>query len=137
MNPFKTPESEIEKGDKYWRPFYFVFIVHLYYWPKLLHYVYILYDREFLDVMRASINVPVYISILLYLFKIRFGNQKVWKILIVIAFSDEILNAAQITSSVRRFMSSFPYYLLPLYLFSFVYAFRSSEIWSDSAKSNH
>lgn len=134
MNVYKPPESDVavEAGLPD-RPRWLLVLAHLYFWPKLLHFVLILTIalsiQDWERALRFSINVPIYLAIALYLFRKRLLHLRFWQAWTLLAIADECAMVSSESTGILGFVEQFPYYLVPLYGLAVLYAFFSNDIW--------
>lgn len=135
MEEFETPNSDVSHDEEIvaTRNIYFMILVNMYFWWKLIDYV-SLWLFPFDSIMEAillGLNIPVYISVMLYIFKIRLLPRLFWKIWIVIAILDEIrMNVVDYEGIYLMLYYALP--IVPLYILGVVYAYKSPYIWDKS-----
>lgn len=109
--------------------------VNLYLWIKIIDYAYsycwTIREATLFDVLTLSINIPVYISAIFYVFKVRSLPNLFWKIWVVIAILDEVRASIEYYSGfVDLILYTSP--IIPLYIIGVIYAYLSPTIWQSS-----
>ncbi len=136
MNIYDPPNSEVDVGSKAKRSFdrslWLLIPINLYLWWKLYDYVtlYISYAAyaTFVQLAALSLNIPVYASALLYIFKVRIKPRAFWKVWMAIAIGDEIRMAISGYSGLSDLLV-FTGPTIPLYIIGVLYAYYSPSIW--------
>ena len=87
------------------------------------------------NINRFSINIPVYLSAIFYVFKIRILPNMFWKIWVVIAVLDELRVVVKGYSGlVDLLFYTGP--VIPLYVIGAIYAYFSPTIWKSVDATN-
>ncbi|WP_299773114.1 hypothetical protein [uncultured Pseudoteredinibacter sp.] len=130
----KHKETSDSEGESYKRPLLLMLVINLYFWWKLFDYIdlYIwsISNATFLQLAALSINIPIYLAGLLYIFKIKVNPQILWKAWVVIAIADEARMSIFNFSGISDFLN-FTVPVIPIYIIGVMYAFFSKVIWDD------
>jgi hypothetical protein len=124
------------------RPLWLLVLVNIYFWLKLLDYLdlYIGYSSyaSFTEILRLSINIPVYLMVACYIFKFALPFQTFWRFWIILAVLDEfIMFSADFSFSNIDGSFAFTYQTIPLYILGFIYAYKSKYIWENKVSSRN
>jgi len=122
------------------RPLWLLVLVNIYFWLKLLDYLdlYLRYSSyaSFAEILRLSINIPVYLMVACYIFKFALPFQTFWKLWVALAILDEfIMFSADFSFSNIVGSFAFTYQTIPLYVLGFIYVFKSKYIWENKGSS--
>ncbi len=138
MEFYKAPESELIDNKnrlvEVTRPLWLMILLNIYFWPKFIDYA----DRYFLnltssslfEIFTMSINIPVYLSGIFLIFRIKIPPRVFWKIWILLAILDEI-RAQIVDYSGISDLIIYIGLLMPLYFIGYAYAFGSDSLWGS------
>ncbi|PCI49234.1 MAG: hypothetical protein COB51_04320 [Moraxellaceae bacterium] len=134
MNLYEKPNADLnnEKLSNKRRSLFFLIILNVYYWPKLIgfssRYIDYILTSDYQTILSMGINLPVYLAVGLLIFRVKLFNSIFWKIWVLLAIADEI--RFQIVNYVNIELLIYETLLLsPLYAAAVIYAYFSGSIW--------
>ncbi|WP_045857989.1 hypothetical protein [Teredinibacter purpureus] len=134
MDIYETPKSEalIEGNPSLKRSLWLLVPINLYLWWKLYSYidlyVWSLGESSLIEMLTLSINIPVYVSGILYVFYIKVSPRLFWKIWVLIAIGDELrVCIFEFGNIYEAVIYGGP--VFPLYFIGVLYAFGLNRMW--------